>query len=475
MAELSARSGVPRETIHFYLREGLLPRPVKGGRTVAFYGPEHLERLRTIRRLREEKYLPLAVIKRLLESPAAAAERDLDALADVLHIAPDAPGEAAPPAAASVEAAAARGLLGPGRAGAGAQPGDDPAERRILAVVEEVLALEPAARALTLDDLAACAAGLTGLVEREAELFFDAAFRSGDMAATIAALRSGRGAVARFITAYRDLMLRRLVEDLLSSIERGRDIVAQAATVPLSAEAEARLGVPARREALRAAAAGDAAAAAALCWHLFGCGAAAELTRLPAEIAAAAGAEGAVLVAWGGEVERRSAASLRALADAAAGAPGFALGQLLASEAAIVQVLGRREGGASLLEASMPALRQVACADPASDPDPLARLCGLFLQGRIDLMLPAAMGRRRRGAASLREALGLSRDAALAAAEPAACARVAGNAALLLGRHEAASGERAAARALFDEAASVDPEGLIGKAARAARAALDQS
>ncbi len=35
MAELSARSGMPRETIHFYLREGLLPRPRKGGRTVA--------------------------------------------------------------------------------------------------------------------------------------------------------------------------------------------------------------------------------------------------------------------------------------------------------------------------------------------------------------------------------------------------------------------------------------------------------
>src|SRR5690349_21004909 len=69
MAELSARSGVARETIHFYLREGLLPRPRKGGRTVAYYDEAHLDRLRLIRRLREEKYLPLAVIKRLVESP----------------------------------------------------------------------------------------------------------------------------------------------------------------------------------------------------------------------------------------------------------------------------------------------------------------------------------------------------------------------------------------------------------------------
>src|SRR5277367_6797780 len=82
MAELARRSGVTRETIHFYLREGLLPRPEKGGRTVAYYGEEHLERLQLIRRLREEKYLPIAVIRRLLESPAAA-ERDVDVLADV--------------------------------------------------------------------------------------------------------------------------------------------------------------------------------------------------------------------------------------------------------------------------------------------------------------------------------------------------------------------------------------------------------
>ena len=88
MAELAAKSGVARETIHFYLREGLLPRPQKGGRTVAYYGEEHLSRLLLIRRLREEKYLPIAVIRRILLAPFASAERDLDALADVLHILP---------------------------------------------------------------------------------------------------------------------------------------------------------------------------------------------------------------------------------------------------------------------------------------------------------------------------------------------------------------------------------------------------
>src|SRR5438105_1615621 len=87
MSELAERTGVPRETIHFYLREGLLPRPRKGGRTVAFYGEEHVERLKTNRRLRE-KYLPLSVIRRLLDAPMAGDERDVDALAEVLDILP---------------------------------------------------------------------------------------------------------------------------------------------------------------------------------------------------------------------------------------------------------------------------------------------------------------------------------------------------------------------------------------------------
>ena len=42
-----------------------------------------------------------------------------------------------------------------------------------------------------------------------------------DLGASISALRSGRGAVARFVTAYRDLMLRRIVEELLVAIEEG--------------------------------------------------------------------------------------------------------------------------------------------------------------------------------------------------------------------------------------------------------------
>ena len=65
LAELSRRSGVPRSTIKFYIREGMLPSGKSVGRNQALYGPEHLERLALISALREVAELPLEVIARV--------------------------------------------------------------------------------------------------------------------------------------------------------------------------------------------------------------------------------------------------------------------------------------------------------------------------------------------------------------------------------------------------------------------------
>ena len=248
MAELCAQSGVARETIHFYLREGLLPRPEKGGRTVAYYGEAHLERLRLIRHLREDKYLPIAVIRRLLDS--AAAERDLDVLADVLHILPSSDHVGRAPSAEARAVAADLGLLGPARGPR--DPHGDPAARRVLEVVDQALALDEETRRLTLADLESCAGALTALVDREAALFFDAMFQSGDVGGSIRALLGGRGAVARYIAAYRDLLLRRIVDEVLVGLAHGPELVMRTATIPLSARRMDELGVAARRDALTA-------------------------------------------------------------------------------------------------------------------------------------------------------------------------------------------------------------------------------
>lgn len=75
MKDLCAETGLSRQAIHFYIQAGLLPEGDKTGRNMAWYGPAHVERLRLIRRLQEERMLPLKAIRALLAG-------DTDALPD---------------------------------------------------------------------------------------------------------------------------------------------------------------------------------------------------------------------------------------------------------------------------------------------------------------------------------------------------------------------------------------------------------
>jgi DNA-binding transcriptional MerR regulator len=67
MGELARASGVSAATIKHYLREGLLPEPMKTSRNMAYYPADFIERIRMIKQLQEERYMPLRVIKDLLE------------------------------------------------------------------------------------------------------------------------------------------------------------------------------------------------------------------------------------------------------------------------------------------------------------------------------------------------------------------------------------------------------------------------
>ena len=67
MSELAERSGVSAGTIKHYLREGLLPEPVRTSRNMAYYPPEFVDRLRLIKRLQEQRFMPLKAIKRVLD------------------------------------------------------------------------------------------------------------------------------------------------------------------------------------------------------------------------------------------------------------------------------------------------------------------------------------------------------------------------------------------------------------------------
>jgi DNA-binding transcriptional MerR regulator len=67
MGELAEASGVSAGTIKHYLREGLLPEPVKTSRNMAYYPPEFVERIKLIKQLQEERFMPLKLIRSMLE------------------------------------------------------------------------------------------------------------------------------------------------------------------------------------------------------------------------------------------------------------------------------------------------------------------------------------------------------------------------------------------------------------------------
>jgi DNA-binding transcriptional MerR regulator len=70
MSELAERSGVSTGTIKHYLREGLLgggEEIVRTSRNMAYYPPEFVQRIALIKRLQEERFMPLRVIRGMLE------------------------------------------------------------------------------------------------------------------------------------------------------------------------------------------------------------------------------------------------------------------------------------------------------------------------------------------------------------------------------------------------------------------------
>jgi DNA-binding transcriptional MerR regulator len=78
MSELAQRSGVSAGTIKHYLREGLLgdQREVRRtSRNMAYYPEEFVARVRLIKRLQEERFMPLRVIRELIANDPDRATR----------------------------------------------------------------------------------------------------------------------------------------------------------------------------------------------------------------------------------------------------------------------------------------------------------------------------------------------------------------------------------------------------------------
>ncbi len=66
ISELANKSKVPKETIHYYIRAGLLPKPTKLGSNQADYDESFVERIRLIKELQNDFFFPLPTIKKIM-------------------------------------------------------------------------------------------------------------------------------------------------------------------------------------------------------------------------------------------------------------------------------------------------------------------------------------------------------------------------------------------------------------------------
>jgi DNA-binding transcriptional MerR regulator len=68
ISDLARETGVSIGTIKFYMRGGLLPPPtIKTGRNMAYYDRSFVDRIRAIKELQQKRFLPLEVIKAILD------------------------------------------------------------------------------------------------------------------------------------------------------------------------------------------------------------------------------------------------------------------------------------------------------------------------------------------------------------------------------------------------------------------------
>jgi DNA-binding transcriptional MerR regulator len=137
MSELAQRSGVSAGTIKHYLREGLLgsdKEVLRTSRNMAYYPEQFVARVQLIKRLQEERFMPLKVIREVLAQDPERAARLVELEDRILERAIEA-GETGRVSRNSVQATY-----------------DVP--RNVLARLEELGVLTPNGRGYDADDVA---------------------------------------------------------------------------------------------------------------------------------------------------------------------------------------------------------------------------------------------------------------------------------------------------------------------------------
>jgi DNA-binding transcriptional MerR regulator len=187
ISELADASGVSAGTIKHYLREGLLGEGdgiVRTSRNMAWYPPAYVERIRLIKRLQEQRFLPLRLIKELLADRPPRTPRSAVGL----------PGNV-------LDRLEQLGVLTPGA------DGYDPDDVAVIAAIERFRAggyVE--ALGFTVYDTLRYREALRPLVEKEVEILVE---RLGDIdpERAVEIVRAGRDPLRDLIGAMHSKML----------------------------------------------------------------------------------------------------------------------------------------------------------------------------------------------------------------------------------------------------------------------------
>lgn len=221
IGELAARTDTPKETIHYYLRLGLLSPPLETSRNMAYYGERHVEELRLVAKLRAESYLPLDKIKHILdEGRLAARARELDLAGELfgrtarlatepLDVATLAARTGVP--VATLQAALQAGLLG---GEDGALGWEDLRLAELIAEARVSADDEPLLERLEILDR-----HVRAMVEDELRHFFAMSGAGVAPERGLELLHGGRQTIGRFLTLARARRMRQGVERVLAEVE----------------------------------------------------------------------------------------------------------------------------------------------------------------------------------------------------------------------------------------------------------------
>lgn len=75
ISELAKKADVPKQTVHYYIRAGLLPKPRKLGSNSAEYDESYVERIKLIKDLQKDFFFPLPTIKKIMWEHRGASKQ----------------------------------------------------------------------------------------------------------------------------------------------------------------------------------------------------------------------------------------------------------------------------------------------------------------------------------------------------------------------------------------------------------------